>query len=86
MCTKIVLSVRNNFCTQHVLSRFELGIVMYFWKENVLLHTILHDMSLFFRSVAMNVEGTRSIIELAQKMQNLKALIHVSTAYAHCTQ
>ena len=40
----------------------------------------------FFRSVAMNVEGTRSIIELAQKMQNLKALIHVSTAYAHCTQ
>ena len=39
-----------------------------------------------FRSVAMNVEGTRSIIELAKKMQKLKALIHVSTAYAHCTQ
>ena len=33
----------------------------------------------------MNVEGTRSIIELAQKMHKLKALIHVSTAYAHCT-
>ena len=27
--TKIVLSVRNNFCTQHVLPRFELGIFMY---------------------------------------------------------
>jgi len=37
------------------------------------------------KSVAMNVEGTRSIIELAKKMQKLKALIHVSTAYAHCT-
>ena len=25
MYTKIVLNVRNNFCTQHVLPRFELG-------------------------------------------------------------
>ena len=29
MCTKIVLNVRNNFCTQHVLPRFELVIQ---WK------------------------------------------------------
>ena len=29
MCTKIVLNVWNNFCTQHVLPRFELGIFMY---------------------------------------------------------
>ena len=27
--TKIVLNVRNNFCTQHVLPRFELEIFMY---------------------------------------------------------
>ena len=27
--TEIVLNVRNNFCTQHVLPRFELGIFMY---------------------------------------------------------
>ena len=27
-CTKIVLNVRNNFYTQHVLPRFELGIFM----------------------------------------------------------
>ena len=27
--TKMVLNVRNNFCTQHVLLRFELGIFMY---------------------------------------------------------
>ena len=29
LCTKIVLNVRNNFCTQFVLPRFELGIFMY---------------------------------------------------------
>ena len=29
LCTKIVLNVRNNFCTQHILHRFELGIFMY---------------------------------------------------------
>ena len=27
--TKIVLNVRNNFCTKHVLPRLELGIFMY---------------------------------------------------------
>ena len=29
LCTTIVLNVRNNFCTQHVFPRFELGIFMY---------------------------------------------------------
>ena len=29
LCAKIVLNVRKNFCTQHVLSRFQLGIFMY---------------------------------------------------------
>ena len=29
LCTKIVLNVRKNFCTQNVLPRFELGIFMY---------------------------------------------------------
>ena len=29
LCTKIVLNVRNNFCSQHVLHRFELGIFIY---------------------------------------------------------
>ena len=29
LCTKIVLNVRNNFCTQHVLPSFELGIFTY---------------------------------------------------------
>ena len=33
LCTKIVLNARNNFCTQHVLPRFELRIFMY-WTCN----------------------------------------------------
>ena len=33
LCTIIVLNARNNFCTQHVLPRFELGIFMY-WTCN----------------------------------------------------
>ena len=33
LCTKNVLSVTNNLCTQHVLSRFKLGIFMY-WTCN----------------------------------------------------
>jgi len=33
LCTKIVLNVGNNSCTQHVLPRFELGNFMY-WTCN----------------------------------------------------
>ena len=33
LCTEIILNVINNFCTQHVLPRFELGIFMY-WHCN----------------------------------------------------
>ena len=29
LCAKIVLNVRNNFCTHHVLPKFELGFFMY---------------------------------------------------------
>ena len=33
LCTKIVMSVKNNFCTQQVLLRSELAIFMY-WTCN----------------------------------------------------
>jgi hypothetical protein len=36
LCTKIVLNVRNNFSTQHVLPRFGLGIFMYLCIELVI--------------------------------------------------
>ena len=29
LCTEIVSDIQNNFCTQHVLPRFELGVFMY---------------------------------------------------------
>ena len=29
LCIKIILNVRNNFCTQYVLPRFEIGIFVY---------------------------------------------------------
>jgi len=61
------------------------------------LTTITQNVSVIFHSAAtvkfdeelrkaliMNVEGTRTIIELAHKMLKLKALVHVSTAYANC--
>ncbi len=34
----------------------------------------------------MNVVGTRSVLELARQLRNLEAVVHVSTAYAHCHQ
>ena len=34
----------------------------------------------------MNVFGTKAILDLAHKMAKLKAFIHVSTAYCHCTR
>lgn len=35
-------------------------------------------------AVTMNVIGTRRIIDLCHKIENLKVLVHVSTAYANC--
>lgn len=35
-------------------------------------------------AVSMNMLGTLRVINLAKKMKNLEALIHVSTAYANC--
>ena len=39
---------------------------------------------MLYRSVIMNVESTRSVLDLAHKMQKLQAFVHVSTAYSHC--
>ena len=34
----------------------------------------------------MNVQGTKSLLEIAKGMKKVEAIIHVSTAYAHCYQ
>ncbi|XP_049777360.1 fatty acyl-CoA reductase wat-like [Schistocerca cancellata] len=35
-------------------------------------------------AAAINVRGTQDVIKLAKEMPNFKALVHVSTAFAHC--
>lgn len=35
-------------------------------------------------SVGMNVLGTKRMLDLAKRMRQLSAFVHVSTAYAHC--
>ncbi len=60
------------------------------------LRTIRESVSFVFHSAAtvkfdeelpaaltMNVEGTRTMLELASTMEKLRAFVHVSTAYAH---
>jgi len=37
-------------------------------------------------SLSMNVDGTRRVLELAAAMSQLAAMVHVSTAYAHCNR
>nr|CAD7460311.1 unnamed protein product [Timema tahoe] len=36
-------------------------------------------------AIGINASGTKNMLELARNMIGLKAFIHVSTAYAHCT-
>ncbi|XP_046742043.1 fatty acyl-CoA reductase wat-like [Diprion similis] len=37
-------------------------------------------------AVNINVRGTNELLSLAQEMENLKAFVHVSTAYSNCVQ
>ncbi len=37
-------------------------------------------------ALSLNVDGTRQMLLLAEKMGQLKAFVHVSTAYAHCNR
>lgn len=55
-------------------------------KVSVIFHsaaTVKFDEELT-KSVQMNIEGTRMIVDLAHKMPNLKAFVHTSTAFSHC--
>ncbi|XP_054280079.1 fatty acyl-CoA reductase wat-like isoform X2 [Macrosteles quadrilineatus] len=38
------------------------------------------------QAIATNVRGTKFVIELARECPRLKAFVHISTAYANCTQ
>lgn len=37
-------------------------------------------------SVAINVRGTKEIIDLARSCPHLESVMHVSTAFSHCPQ
>ncbi|KAH0616362.1 hypothetical protein JD844_027403 [Phrynosoma platyrhinos] len=37
-------------------------------------------------ALLLNVRGTQQLLELAHRMQNLEAFIHISTAYANCNR
>ncbi|OXU31410.1 hypothetical protein TSAR_005861 [Trichomalopsis sarcophagae] len=37
------------------------------------------------KAVNVNVRGAKMMLLLAKEMKNLKAFVHISTAYAHCT-
>nr|XP_018907044.1 PREDICTED: putative fatty acyl-CoA reductase CG5065 [Bemisia tabaci] len=36
------------------------------------------------QALAINVEGSRAILQLAKQVKNLKSIVHVSTAFANC--
>lgn len=37
-------------------------------------------------AIEMNLTGTKRVIELCQKVKNLSAVIHLSTAFCYCDQ
>jgi fatty acyl-CoA reductase len=37
-------------------------------------------------ATAINVRGTRDLLQIAAKCKNLEAFVHVSTAYTNCNQ
>ena len=36
------------------------------------------------KAIAMNVRGTKELMDLAKGMENLASFVHVSTCYSHC--
>ena len=45
--------------------------------------SVKHNFKPYNQAMAINVGAVFSVVELAKKMKNLKALIHVSTAYCN---
>lgn len=37
-------------------------------------------------ALAINVNGTKEVLDLCKEMENLKSVVHVSTAYANCNR
>ena len=67
LCTKIVLNVRNNFCTQHVLPRFEFGIFMY-WTCNS-----MNNLSSYCGLVDAKIRASDKDLPVQFKIQKFQA-------------
>ena len=55
-------------------------------ETNVVFHvaaTVKFDEKLS-KSIAINVRGTKELMDLAREMEGLQSFVHVSTAYVHC--
>ena len=64
LCTKIVLNVRNNFCTQHVLPKFELGIFLY-WTCNS-----MNNLSSYFGLLYAKIRASDKNLSVLRSHQN----------------
>lgn len=38
------------------------------------------------KAIAINILGTKSIVEIATEVKNLQSFVHISTAFSHCPQ
>ncbi|KAL9888209.1 waterproof isoform 2-T2 [Glossina fuscipes fuscipes] len=57
-------------------------------QVNIVIHaaaTVRFDEKLKM-AIAINVNGTKEILKLAKEIHHLKAVVHVSTAFAHCNR
>lgn len=55
-------------------------------QVNIVIHgaaTVRFDEKLKM-AIAINVNGTKELLKLAKEIHHLKAVVHVSTAFAHC--
>ncbi|XP_074600698.1 putative fatty acyl-CoA reductase CG5065 [Brevipalpus obovatus] len=86
----------NNFSNKIVVVEGDITVDGLGMSQNDL-NSIIENVSVIFHSAATvkfeeplrvainyNILGTQRVIELAHKVHNLAALVHVSTAYANC--
>lgn len=72
--------------TLRTILKRELSYVILSLQISVIFHvaaTVRFDEKLN-TAVAINVRGTKEIIDLARSCPLLEVLVHVSTAYSHC--
>ena len=90
LCTKIVLNVRNNFCSQHVLPRFELlsrlGIFMYvLWTCNSM-NNLSSYCGLVYAKIRASDKDLPVICEILSRKKKWASIISDFVSVANLTQ